>query len=189
MQKKKQGKKVLKIEKLKIICSRSASLGLKLIIGNWKIVWLLMLVALVIAGTTYLLWGLPNPPNLSRPPAPASTKLLDRKGRLIYEIFADQRRTPIRLATLPKHVINAHLAAEDKDFYSHSGISIRGISRAFINTFFKQNLQGGSTITQQLVKHALLADLSRTPRRKIREFIFSLAVELRYSKDEILEYY
>src|SRR3989304_2070547 len=121
MQKKKQGKKVLKIEKLKIICSRSASLGLKLIIGNWKIVWLLMLVALVIAGTTYLLWGLPNPANLTpppppRPPAPASTKLLDRRGRLIYEIFADQRRTPIKLDSLHKYVINAHLAPEDRNF-------------------------------------------------------------------------
>ena len=188
MQKKKQGKKVLKIEKLKIICSRSASLGLKLIIGNWKIVWLLMLVAWFIPGPTYLLWGPPNPANLPRHPAPASTKLLDRRGRLIYEIFADQRRTPIKLDSLHKYVINAHLAAEDRNFYSHSGFSLRGMSRAVINIIFRQKLQGGSTITQQLVKSALLTP-DRTIRRKIRELILSLAVELRYSKNEILEFY
>jgi len=170
----------LKIKKLKIIWS------LKIV--NWKPVWLLAIGFLVIASTLYLLWGLPNPTNLTRRPAPASTKLLDRHGRLIYEIFADQRRTPIKLDSLPKHVINAHLAAEDRDFYSHSGFSLRGMSRAVMNIIFRQKLQGGSTITQQLVKSALLTP-DRTIRRKIRELILSLAVELRYSKNEILEFY
>ena len=180
MQKKRQSKRVLKIKKLKIIWS------LKIV--NWKPVWLLAIGFLVIASTLYLLWGLPNPTNLTRHPAPASTKLLDRHGRLIYEIFADQRRTPIKLDSLPKHVINAHLAAEDRDFYSHSGFSLRGMSRAVMNIIFRQKLQGGSTITQQLVKSALLTP-DRTIRRKIRELILSLAVELRYSKNEILEFY
>jgi penicillin-binding protein 1C len=160
----------------------------KFIKVHLKAILIIMLVS-ILGLSVYLFWGLPDPANLTRHPAPASTKILDRHGNLIYEVFADQRRTPIQLSTLPKYVINAHLAAEDKDFYKHSGISVRGIFRAFINTFLKQKLQDGSTITQQLVKHALLADLSRTPQRKIREFVLSIAVEFKYSKDQILEFY
>jgi membrane carboxypeptidase/penicillin-binding protein len=126
----------------------------KFIKVHLKAILIIMLVS-ILGLSVYLFWGLPDPANLTRHPAPASTKILDRHGNLIYEVFADQRRTPIQLSTLPKYVINAHLAAEDKDFYKHSGISVRGIFRAFINTFLKQKLQGGSTITQQLVKHAL----------------------------------
>ncbi len=137
---------------------------------------------------TYLFWDLPNPMRLTTRPAAASTRVLDRHGKLIYEIFADERRTPIEFSTLPKHVWQATLAAEDKDFYSHGGFSIRGIARAFVNIFFKRNLQGGSTITQQLVKQALLTQ-DRTLRRKIREFVLSEAVEVLYRKDKILELY
>lgn len=136
----------------------------------------------------WVLWGLPNPMRLTTNPSPASTKILDRKGKLIYEVFSDQRRTPVSLKSLPTHVIASTLAAEDRDFYTHSGFSIRGIARAFLSTFFKNNVQGGSTITQQLVKNALL-NSDRTIRRKIREFILSMVVEVAYSKDQILEMY
>jgi len=148
--------------------------------------------ALLLSGTLalllYLFWGLPNPLALTTHPAPASTKLLDRNGKLIYEIYVDERRTPITLASLPKSAWQATLAAEDKDFYTHSGFSATGIVRAFLNTFFKGNLQGGSTITQQLVKKALLND-DRTVKRKAREFVLSAAVEMLYKKDQILEFY
>ena len=136
----------------------------------------------------WIFWGLPNPMRLTTNPSPASTKILDRKGKLIYEVFSDQRRTPVSLKSLPIHVVRATLAAEDRDFYTHSGFSIRGIARAFLSTFFKNNVQGGSTITQQLVKNALLTS-DRTVRRKIREFILSVTVEIAYSKDQILEMY
>ncbi len=148
---------------------------------------LVVFVVLVIIGI-YFLWGLPNPLRLTTHPSPASTKILDRNGKLLYEVFVGERRTPIVLSTLPKYVWQATLAAEDRDFYKHSGFSIRGITRAFISTFFKRNLQGGSTITQQLVKNALL-EPDRTVRRKIREFILSTAVETLYKKDQILEFY
>lgn len=150
----------------------------------WYLGFGIGLLALLI----YLFWDLPNPMMLSTNPPSASTKLLDRKGNLIYEIFFDQRRTPISLKSLPAHVINATLAAEDHDFYKHSGFSVRGIARAFVNTFFRRSLQGGSTITQQLVKNALLTS-DRTIRRKIREFTLSMVVEMAYSKDQILEMY
>ncbi len=155
---------------------------------RFRIYFFSSLTFLFLLFTFYFFWGLPNPKNLtSRPPA-ASTRLLDRHGNLIYEIFADERRTPITLSTLPKYVWQATLAAEDKDFYKHGGFSLRGISRAFLNTFFRRSLQGGSTITQQLVKKALLTD-DRTIRRKVREFILSAAVEVLYTKDQILEMY
>ena len=152
---------------------------------HWK---LFLILSCSLALLLYIFWGLPNPLRLSTNPAPASTKLLDRHGKPIYEIFVTQRRTPIELKTLPKHVWQATLAAEDRDFYSHSGFSIRGIARAFLNTFFKNNVQGGSTITQQLVKKALLTD-ERTVKRKARELVLSIAVEMLYSKDKILEFY
>jgi len=155
---------------------------------NWKLISIALSLCFFAALSVYFFWDLPNPKNLTSRPAPASTRLLDRHGALIYEIFETERRTPVRLSTLPKHLIDATLAAEDKDFYSHSGFSLRGITRAFLNTFFKRNLQGGSTITQQLVKKALLSD-ERTLRRKVREFALSSLVELLYTKDEILELY
>jgi penicillin-binding protein 1C len=136
----------------------------------------------------YIFWGLPNPGDLTSNPAPSSTKLLDRNGNLIYEIFEKERRTPISLSSLPDYVWKATLAAEDKDFYKHSGFSITGYLRATFKTLTGQRLEGGSTITQQLVKKALLSD-DRTIRRKIRELILSLIVEVKYSKDQILEMY
>src|SRR3989304_8720815 len=80
----------------------------------------------------YLFWGLPNPLSLSTHPAPVSTQLLDRNGKLIYEIFTDRRRTPIKLEDIPDHAWQATIASEDKDFYTHSGFSLRGIARAFV---------------------------------------------------------
>ncbi len=156
-----------------------------------RLIFLSLSCALIsfIAICGLLFWNLPNPADLSTNPAPASTKILDRHSRLLYEVFSDQRRTPIKLDTLPKYVTLATVAAEDKDFYTHSGFSIRTLIRAFKNTFFGHSLQGGSTITQQLVKLALLKDQSRTVQRKIREFVLSLRVESRYSKDQILELY
>ena len=179
MAKKKTKKRVLKIKKLKF--------NFKFQISNFKL-WSALSLCLFVALSLYVFWDLPNPANLTRHPAPASTKLLDRNGKLIYEIYQSQRRTPIQLSTLPKYVWQATLAAEDKDFYAHGGFSLRGMARALVNTFFKRNLQGGSTITQQLVKNALLTP-DRTVRRKIREFTLSVLVELLYKKDQILELY
>lgn len=119
---------------------------------------------------------------------PVSTQLLDRNGKLIYEIFEEKRRTPIKLEELPPYVGQATIAIEDKDFYHHWGLSLSGIARAVFKTSTGGQLQGGSTITQQLVKTTLLTP-ERTLRRKIREVTLTLVVELLYSKDKILEMY
>ncbi len=136
----------------------------------------------------WIFWDTPLPNHLANQQVPVSTKIFDRNGKLIYEIYADKRSTPVSLKDLPDYVWQATLAIEDKNFYKHYGISFLSIIRATFNTLFKRRLQGGSTLTQQLVKNALLTP-ERTLKRKIREFALTLAVETLYSKDQILEMY
>ncbi len=133
--------------------------------------------------------SLPSPNKIGKINYSLSTHIYDRNGNLLYEIYRDQNRTPIRLNQLPKHVIEATLVAEDKDFYKHQGVSfVGGIARAIKEIILTKNLQGGSTITQQLVKTALLTP-ERTISRKIKEIILALWTEKVYSKNQILEMY
>lgn len=145
-------------------------------------------LGIVAAFITWVFWGIPLPNKLLESQVPVSTKLFDRNGKLIYEIYADKRSTPVNIDELPSYVINATIAIEDKDFYKHMGFSITGITRAAYNTIFKQKLQGGSTLTQQLVKNALLTP-ERTIKRKVRELAITVVVELMYSKKQILSLY
>ncbi|MCR4276794.1 MAG: transglycosylase domain-containing protein, partial [Candidatus Roizmanbacteria bacterium] len=101
----------------------------------------------------------------------------------------EQKRSPIKIDVLPKYVFQASIAIEDKNFYQHNGISIfGGMFRAIKDSLLRQQLQGGSTITQQLVKSALLTS-DRTIQRKIREIVLALWTEKIFSKNEILELY
>ncbi|MBU1071135.1 transglycosylase domain-containing protein [Patescibacteria group bacterium] len=150
---------------------------------------LLVFGLLIIGAIIFLLKDIPNPKKLTKSPAPVSTQILDRNGKLLYEIYTDQNRTPVKLENLPDHVKNSTISIEDKNFYSHHGLDFIGIARAFFKTVTGQRLEGGSTITQQLVKIGLLQDPSRTITRKIREAILAIATEIVYTKDEILELY
>jgi len=132
--------------------------------------------------------NLPSPSTIGKANFPLSTHLYDRNGKLLYEIYREENRTPIKLKELPPFVYQATIAIEDKDFYQHQGISFWAILRAMKETFFKKNLQGGSTITQQLVKTSLLTS-QRTLERKIKEIILALWAEKIYTKDQILEMY
>jgi len=132
---------------------------------------------------------LPSPTRLGSPDFPASTLIYDRNGQLLYEIYAEKNRVPVNLEELPDYIKWATIASEDKNFYHHHGFDFGGILRAIFNTIFRRSLQGGSTLTQQLVKNALLEDPSRTLRRKIREAILTWGTEVIYSKDRILEMY
>jgi len=135
-----------------------------------------------------LLRSLPSPRQLTAKPLPSSTQIYDRNGKLLYEFYSDQNRIPVKLNELPQYLIDATLAIEDKNFYRHHGFDLKGISRAFFNIVFHRRLQGGSTITQQLVKNALLTP-KRTLSRKFKESILTAATELLYSKNQILEMY
>jgi len=137
----------------------------------------------------YIVADIPSPTKLADAQAfGLSTKIFDRNGELLYEIYTDKNRTPVKLSDLPPYVYQASIAIEDKDFYHHFGFDASGMLRAIKNTIFKQQLQGGSTITQQLVKTALLTR-ERTLIRKIKEAFLAIAVEVMYSKNNILEMY
>ncbi|MBI3576997.1 transglycosylase domain-containing protein [Candidatus Gottesmanbacteria bacterium] len=150
--------------------------------------WMLP-AALVLFSYLYILKDLPSPAKLGRYEIPLATKVYDRNGKLLFDIFADQNRTPVPLAAIPKYVQESTIAIEDKNFYKHRGINpIGGILRAITATVTRRSLQGGSTITQQLVKSALLTN-ERTIQRKIKELILALWVESLYPKNKILELY
>ncbi|MEK7578287.1 MAG: transglycosylase domain-containing protein [Patescibacteria group bacterium] len=119
-----------------------------------------------------------------------STKIYDRENKnLLYEIHGEEKRTVIPFSEIPQLIKNATVVVEDVEFYKHSGINIRGILRAIMADIKSGTLaEGGSSITQQLIKNAYLSP-ERTLGRKIKELILSMALEKRYSKDEILNFY
>lgn len=131
---------------------------------------------------------LPKLSNLSVNYIPKSTKILDRNGNLLFEIYANQNRTIVPLSKVPKKLQEATIAIEDKDFYRHDGFDVRGIMRALYVDITKKDLQGGSTITQQLIKSALLTP-EPTVTRKVRELVLAFWAEKKYTKDQILELY
>lgn len=132
--------------------------------------------------------ALPNPQLLRNRDIPVTTKILDRKGVLLYEIYTNENRTPLSLSQIPDLTKKATIAIEDRDFYKHNGFSPKGILRAIKETILHDHIQGGSTITQQLIKTALLSP-EVTLRRKIKEILLAVWAERMYTKDQILEMY
>jgi penicillin-binding protein 1A len=133
---------------------------------------------------------LPDHTKLKGMKLPGASVVLDRNGERFAEVFEEnQRRVWMALADIPEHVQKAFIAAEDRRFYQHKGIDERGLIRAFIgNLALSGRPQGGSTITQQIVKNLLVGE-DLTYERKIREMIVASRVEHALSKAEILELY
>lgn len=136
----------------------------------------------------YIFKDLPDPHDLTRVSPPITTKILDRNGEVLFRLYEDENRTIVPLTHISPYVLQATVAIEDKEFYSHRGFSIRGISRALVSNYKGLPTQGGSTITQQLVKNRLLSS-EQTVRRKIREAIVAVLTEGIYEKNHILEMY
>lgn len=134
-----------------------------------------------------LAFNLPSPDKIVRQEG-FSTKILDRNGKSLYDIYRDERRTPVKLDDIPLYLRQATIAIEDKNFYSHQGFDPFGMVRGFLRIFTRGRAQGGSTLTQQLVKNVLLTS-ERTLWRKIKEFTLAVQIERKYSKDEILQMY
>lgn len=118
----------------------------------------------------------------------SATVFYDRDGKVLFELYKDKNRLPVKSDEIPDLMKKATISIEDKNFYRHKGVSEFGLIRAVISTLSGQGIQGGSTITQQLIKLALL-DSQRTASRKIKEMILAIEIERRYSKDQILEMY
>jgi penicillin-binding protein 1C len=156
-----------------------------------RVFWIVVLLLFISGGVTVgiLIRDLPSPRNLtSQDRFAVSSQIFDRNGVLLYEIFADENRIPILLEDLPPHVAQASIAIEDQNFYKHFGIDFRGVVRALVGNLRGDRLEGGSTITQQLVKNALLTN-ERSWQRKLKEAVLAILTESIYSKDQILEMY
>ena len=145
-------------------------------------------IFILIAVSWFVTRDLPSPKQLENREIPQTTKIYDRDGQLLFNVYTDQNRTLVPLSEVPRDLIHATLAIEDKDFYRHKGFDIYGIIRAFDKTVFQGTLQGGSTITQQLVKSVFLSP-ERTIDRKLKELYLAFRVEMAFPKDRILEMY
>ncbi|MDO8592203.1 MAG: penicillin-binding protein [bacterium] len=133
--------------------------------------------------------GLPDPNRLIERQVPESTKIYDRTGQtILYDIHGDQKRTMISLKDVPDNLKNATISIEDKDFYKHGGFSVWAIFRTIITNVLFGKKAGGSTLTQQFVKNAILTN-EKSLVRKAKEIILAYRLEKKFSKDEILQMY
>lgn len=132
---------------------------------------------------------LPTPNKIRNLVSVGSTRLYDRNMKPLYTISGDKKRILIEDKDIPKYAKQATIALEDRDFYRHPGIDVTGILRAlFVDIITGKKAQGGSTITQQLVKNTILTK-EKSLVRKIKEAILAVELEFLFSKDEILTMY
>ena len=158
----------------------------------FSLIAILILAALVSFGLFYL-WvsfSLPNPDKLLEREVAQSTRIYDREGKtVLYEVFSSARRTMVDLSQVSPYLVKATITSEDRYFYEHSGFSLKSTLRAvFIDLTRGGKVQGGSTITQQLVKNAILRP-EKTFIRKFKELILAFQIEKKFTKDQILKMY
>ena len=163
---------------------------------NWKtkivlFVFVLFLFA-IISAFIFIAWlsrDLPNPYQLIEREVAQSTTIYDRTGEhILYEIHGDEKRTMINLDDLPDYVKMAPIAIEDKNFYNHSGFSVWAMFRTLVTNVLYNKRAGGSTLTQQFIKNAVLTPEKRITR-KLKEIVLAYRLEKKFSKDEILQMY
>jgi len=179
-----------KIKKSKYLSVKTyKKINVKTLLNNkFKILFAILAIIFGIGFYFFILKDLPLPTKLSSNSAPQSTLIYDRNGKLLYNIYDKKNQTFIPLSSIPKYMQEATIAIEDRSFYQHGAIDLRGITRAFFSTVLHKQVQGGSTLTQQLVKNSLLSQ-ERTLPRKAKEILLSFATEFIYSKNQILEMY
>ncbi len=169
--------------------------GRRLFDRGWKnILWLSAGIVIVISGGM-LIWistfKIPDFRDFNQRKVVNSTKIYDRTGKiLLYDLHQDVKRTDISFAQMGWNIKNATVAVEDSNFWNNSGVRITSIIRAALVDIFGPggNTQGGSTITQQLVKNSLLTQ-KKTIARKMKEWILAIEVDNSMSKESILEAY
>ncbi len=144
-----------------------------------------------IATIALFLWysrDLPDPNAIQRQEG-FSTQILDRDStEVLFDIFENKNRQFTPIDKIPQDLEHATVAVEDKDFYRHQGFDFLGMLRGFSRLFTRGRAQGGSTLTQQLVKNVLLTNERSLPR-KIRELVLAVEIERKFNKDEILQMY
>ena len=151
---------------------------------------IIFIVMIAGAGLGFLTASIHTMPGLQGEIRPAaSSQIFDVNGKLITTIHSVENRLPVSIKKIPKHLQNAFIAAEDARFYQHIGLDPRGILRAVWSNITGGTVsEGGSTITQQLARNALLSQ-ERTLKRKIQEAFLAIQIEQKFTKDEIFEMY
>lgn len=150
----------------------------------------LVVLPLLTFGMAYLLVDVPKPGDIRT--SQVSTILASDGSEIAKIVPPEGNRVDVDISQVPVHVRNAVMAAEDRDFYSNPGFSISGFARAVRNNLFGRDIQGGSTITQQYVKNALVGDQRYGVRgliRKAKELVISTKMSQQWSKDEVLQSY
>lgn len=158
---------------------------------GWKKLGFTGLVGLGLVFALFVWYAkdLPTPNKINSRISAQSTQIFDRNGKLLYEVHGDKNRILAEWDEIPQDLKDATVAIEDKDFYKHGGFSIRGITRAFSGILSGDRSKGGgSTITQQFVKNAILTN-EYSFTRKIKEVILAIEIEQMYKKDDILKMY
>lgn len=145
---------------------------------------------LILALFIYYTWDLPKPEKFTETPFIQSTKIYDRTGKvLLYDIYGEEKREIVSFDKISDNLKRAVLASEDSRFYQHGGIDFEAILRAVLVDLKLQSVsQGGSTITQQLIRSVYLTN-QKSISRKIREIVLSIELEKKYSKDQIFSWY
>ncbi len=138
----------------------------------------------------YYTWNLPQPEKFTETPFIQSTKIYDNTGKvLLYDIYGEEKREIVSFDKISDNLKHAVLASEDSRFYQHGGIDFEGILRAaWVDLTSQTKSQGGSTITQQLIRSVYLTN-QKSIARKIREVVLSIELEGKYSKDQIFDWY
>ena len=154
------------------------------------LIFLLCLTAFVNGFLSEVVKDLPLIENLGVPDIAMTSKIYAADGTLLGDVHGVENRVLVGWHQIPQDLRDAIVAVEDQDFHQHPGFDIRGIARAFRQNLTTGNLtgQGGSTLTQQLVRNLYLSTES-TYKRKIAEIILAVKIEQKYSKDEILTFY
>jgi len=168
--------------------TRAAAAGIAILLALIAVVPPLRSVATLAASKVILIVTIPFAPNVKGlDTAPVSSQVVAADGTPVGP-FEEGERIPIKLADLPPAVKGAVVAAEDAEFYDHSGVDPSGVVRAALNMATGSRQQGGSTITQQLAKLNYTSG-ERTIFRKLREVLYATRLERTYSKDQLLERY
>ncbi len=153
------------------------------------VVVVLLCGALIVFGLfAWISRTLPDDNDINNSIVAENTIIYDKTGEhVLYEIHGDEKRNIVPFSDFSDHLKKAFIAVEDQQFYSHGGFNLWGMTRCAIKGVFGQ-MCGGSTITQQYIKNAILGN-KKTPIRKIKELIIAYAIEKKFTKDQILEKY
>ena len=138
----------------------------------------------------YYTWDLPQPDKFTETPFIQSTKIFDRTGKtVLYDVYGEEKREIVAFDKISDNLKHAVLTSEDERFYQHGGVDVVGIMRALWVDFVSHSKsQGGSTITQQLIRSVYLTG-QKSISRKVREIVLSIELESKYSKDQIFDWY